>query len=78
MVLEKRPLNLADIEAQTALELPERETLATVVLSCLAVCVGKITIRDVDITVTALNDLCVTINNVISVLSGAAVACNIK
>jgi hypothetical protein len=30
MVLEKRQLSLEDLEAQTALELPDRETLATV------------------------------------------------
>ena len=30
MLVEKQPLSLADIEAQTALELPEREMLALV------------------------------------------------
>lgn len=78
MAIKKKQLSFEDIEAQTALELPDRETLATVVLACLAVCVGKITIRDVDIDVAALNNLCITINQVISVLSGATVSCTIK
>ena len=56
MVLEKRQLNLQDIEAQTALELPDRETLATVVISCLAVCVGQIQIRNVNVSDVA--DVC--------------------
>ena len=32
MVLEKRQLNLEDIEAQTALELPDREMMALVTI----------------------------------------------
>src|SRR5919204_468101 len=51
MVLEKKPLSFADIEAQTALELPDRETLQTVIIGCLALCVGQITIRDVTVDV---------------------------
>jgi Mg/Co/Ni transporter MgtE len=53
MLAEKRPLSLEELEAQTALELPERETPVTVVVGCLAVCVGQIIIRDVDVNVAA-------------------------
>jgi len=49
----KRALTWTDIENQTALELPERETPQTVIIGCLAVCVGQITIRDIDVTVAA-------------------------
>ena len=37
MVNEKKVLGLEEMEAQTALALPERETPATVVIGCLAV-----------------------------------------
>jgi hypothetical protein len=53
MVATKEALTLEEIEAQTALELPPRETPQTVVITCLAVCVGQITIRDVDVRVAA-------------------------
>ncbi len=49
MLLEKKPLSVEEIEAQTALELPERETPVTVVIGCLALCVGQIIVRDVDV-----------------------------
>src|SRR5687767_9435647 len=52
-VAAKQPLSWNDIEMQSALELPERETPQTVVVGCLAVCVGRITIRDVDVNVAA-------------------------
>ena len=50
---EKKPLSVEEIEAQTALELPERETPVTVVIGCLALCVGQIIIRDVEVDVAA-------------------------
>ena len=53
MLAEKRPLSLEELEAQTALELPERETPVTVVIGCLALCVGQIIIRDVEVDVAA-------------------------
>jgi hypothetical protein len=51
MLTEKKLLTLDDIEAQTALELPERETPQTAVVTCLAICVGQIIIRDVRVNV---------------------------
>ena len=53
MLVEKKALSPEVLEAQTALELPERETPVTVVVGCLAVCVGQIIIRDVDVNVAA-------------------------
>jgi hypothetical protein len=53
MLAEKKALTLDDIEAQTALELPERETPVTVIITCLALCVGQITIRNVSVDVAA-------------------------
>jgi hypothetical protein len=57
MFAEKQSLTLADIEAQTALELPARETPQTVIVQCLAICIGQIVLRNIDVAV-ALN-LCV-------------------
>jgi hypothetical protein len=87
MLGTKRTLAFEDIEAQTALELPERETPATVVISCLAVCVGKIEIKDINVNVAAA--ICANIGAVVSVLNltllGAGfnggnllLACNVK
>ena len=79
MVREKKPLSFADIEAQTALELPDRETLVTVVIGCLAVCVGSIRIQNVDVNVTA--QICAAVDvlsGVLSGLTGAQLSCTIK
>ena len=53
MLTEKKTLTFDEIEAQTALELPDGETPATVVVSCLAVCTGDITIQDINVMVAA-------------------------
>ena len=45
----KKTLTLEDLESQTALELPERETPALVVIGCVALCVGEIRIVVQDI-----------------------------
>jgi hypothetical protein len=47
MLAEKQLLTLDDIEAQMALELPQRETPVTVIISCLALCIGSITVKNV-------------------------------
>jgi hypothetical protein len=57
MLTEKTRLTLDDIEAQTALALPERETPQTVIVQCLAICVGQIVLRNIDIAV--LNNICI-------------------
>jgi Mg/Co/Ni transporter MgtE len=51
--VSKKMLALEDIEAQTALELPRRETPVTVIIGCLAVCVGQIKIQNVSVAVAA-------------------------
>ena len=53
MYAEKKPLTRADIDAQAALELPERETPQTVIVQCLAVCVGQIVLQNITVDVAA-------------------------
>lgn len=53
MFAETRMLNLETIEAQTAIELPDRESLVTVVIGCIGVCTGVIRIRDINVNVAA-------------------------
>ncbi len=60
MLLEKRPLSVNEIEAQTALVLPERETPALVVIGCVGVCTGDIKIRVQDVNVAT--QVCAIIN----------------
>ena len=74
--MAKRVLSVEDIEAQTAFELPDRDTPALVAIGCVGVCVGQIIIRDVDVAVA--NNVCANIgvvaqalNNVLS-LAGFA------
>ena len=76
-VLEKKALSLEDIEAQTALELPARETPVTVIIGCLAVCVGKITIRDVSVEVAATVCAAVQALNV-TLLNVAELSCTTR
>lgn len=80
MAIEKKQLSFEDIEAQTALELPDRETPDTVVITCLAVCVGQIRIRDVNVTVEVLNEACVQINAALALISGVQqnVICDLR
>jgi hypothetical protein len=47
MLTEKKLLTLDCIESQTALELPQRETPVTVIITCLALCVGTIRLNNV-------------------------------
>ena len=53
MLAEKKALTLNDIEAETALELPERETPQTVIVQCLAICIGQIVLRNITVDVAA-------------------------
>jgi len=66
-VAEKKVLALEELEYQTALELPERETPATAVISCLAVCVGHIDIRNIN--VAAANNICANVTVVAAALT---------
>ena len=53
MSIEKKQLSFEEIQAQTALELPDRETPQTVIVQCLAICVGQIVLRDITVDVAA-------------------------
>jgi len=55
-IAEKKLLSVEDLESQMGLELPNRDTLATAVISCVAVCVGNISIKN--ISVNAANGIC--------------------
>ena len=80
-LVEKPLLSLEELEAQTAFELPPRETPATVVVNCLAVCVGQIQIRNVNVNVAAQICAAVTALNVaLAAIQGnnAQVACAIR
>jgi len=65
--VDKKMLSVEDIEAQVALELPERETLQTVVVSCLAVCIGQIRFRDVNVAVA--NNICLQVGAIATALN---------
>jgi hypothetical protein len=79
MLAEKKTLTFADLDVQTALELPERESPATVVIGCLAVCVGKITIKDINVEVAAQVCAAVQALNVTLLgLTGTQLSCNIR
>ena len=73
-MVEKKLLALEELESQTALELPERESPVLVVLTCL-VCVGKVNIpiNIEDVTVAA--QVCAAVDaiqvNVLSVPTDA-------
>ena len=79
MLAEKQPLTLAEIQAQSALELPEREVPATVVIGCLAVCVGQIRIQNVSVDVAA--QICAAVqalNVTLLGLTGTQLSCTIS
>ena len=78
-IAEKQALSWNDLETQAALELPERETPQTVVVGCLAVCVGRITIRDIDVNVAAQVCAAVQVLNVTLLgLTGAELTCDVR
>jgi hypothetical protein len=74
-VTAKRTLALEDFDAQTALELPERETPALVVVTCLAVCIGEIRIQVQDVNVAAA--LCAQVL-AITVLGANVFDCDVR
>jgi hypothetical protein len=79
MLAEKQTLTLADLDAQNAMLLPERETPATVILGCLAVCIGQIRINVSDVTVGAQVCAAVDILNVTLLsLTGSQLSCTLR
>jgi hypothetical protein len=79
MLTEKKVLTFEEIEAQSALALPERQSPATVIIGCLAVCVGKITIKDINVEVAAQVCAAVQALNVTLLgLTGTQLSCDIR
>jgi hypothetical protein len=66
----KKMLAVEELESQMAVELPTRDTLATAVISCLAVCTGNISISNVSVNVA--NGICASVGAIANVLSAAA------
>ena len=79
MLAEKEALSLEQIDEINAIELPVRETPATVVIGCLAVCVGQIQIRNVSVDVAA--QICAAVqalNVTLLGLTGTQLSCTIR
>src|SRR3954469_9588201 len=72
MLAEKKALSLEDIDSQIALELPERETLALVTITCVVGCFGSINITVKNIQVAT--QVCASVQ-AISLLTGAKLSC---
>lgn len=70
--MAKKMLSIEELESQTALELPERETLDTFVANCVAVCVGGIQVKDVNVSVDVAAQVCANINAALALLLSAA------
>ncbi len=68
-MMDKKALTIEELEAETALELPDRDTLATAVISCLAVCTGNISISHISVAVA--NGVCAQVPVLANVLSTA-------
>ena len=68
--MDKRVLTVDELNSLTAVELPERETPATVVMNCLAVCVGSITVSNVSVMIGA--QVCAVANVLAGVLGRVA------
>lgn len=79
MSATKQMLTVEDLESQVALELPERETPATVVIGCLALCVGQIRIMNVTVEVAAQVCAAVQALNVTLLgVSGTQLSCTVR
>lgn len=72
MLAEKKMLSLEALEAQTALELPERETPVLVLLTCL-VCIGNVTIRLRIEDVNVAAQVCAAVDAIQVIVGGASV-----
>jgi hypothetical protein len=76
---QKLALTLADIDSQDALELPARETPATVQIGCITLCSGLITIQNVNVDVTA--QVCAAVDvlsTTLTPLTGTKLSCTIN
>jgi hypothetical protein len=75
MLLDKAPLTLEEIGAQSVVELPERELPALVTVSCLAVCIGSISVTVQNVHVAAA--VCAAVQ-ALTTLTGAQVSCTVS
>ena len=71
-MLEKSPLTLEQIDAQSAIELPERELPALVTIACVVGCFGSISVTVQNIHIAAA--ICATVQALTS-LTGAQLSC---
>jgi Mg/Co/Ni transporter MgtE len=78
MVREKRALSIEELESQTVLELPERETPVLVVIGCIGVCVGRIRITVEDVNVAAQICAAIDVLNVTLGAFGTAFTCTVR
>ena len=74
-MLERSPLTLEEIESQSVLELPERELPALVTVTCVAVCVGSISVTVENVHVAAA--VCAAVQ-ALTTLTGAQVSCTVS
>ena len=72
MLEQKKTLTLDDIDAQHALELPDRETLALVTIACVVGCFGSIQVTVQNIHVAAA--VCAQVQ-ALTALTGAQLTC---
>jgi hypothetical protein len=72
MASEKKRLTTEELESQAALELPERETLDTFVANCVAVCVGGIQVKDVNVSAEVAAQVCANLNAALALLLSVA------
>jgi len=77
MVVEKRTLSIEELEAQTALELPERNLLKKFTLVYIDVDTGNIIDVDVFRSFNDLVDACVQAGGILTVLSANTFACRV-
>ena len=74
-MLEKKAFSLDEIDAQTAIELPDRETPALVTIACVVGCFGSITVTVQNIHVAAA--ICAQLQ-ALTTLTGAQLSCNVS
>ena len=74
-MMSKPLLTLEEIDAQSALELPERELPALVTVTCLAVCVGSISVTVENVHVAAA--VCAAVQ-ALTTLTGASISCTVS
>jgi hypothetical protein len=72
VLTEKHALTLEEIEAQAALELPERESPVTVIVGCL-ICIGNLTVRLRVEDVNVAAQICAAVDAIQVVVGGSSV-----